>query len=70
MADAAVRGEQPTPFAGLVFNPVGKVVYGVVDFFECGEYLAEPRFCLGFMKVRPYGIVEFLLPLDNGFAEF
>ena len=69
MAAAFVCRKVERPACGLVFHPFREVVYGVVDFFEGGEYFAKPGFHLGLVEVCPDGIVECLLALNDGFAQ-
>ena len=43
---------------------------GAVYFGECRVHLAEVGFCFRLVEVFPHGVVKFLLPCYQGFAEF
>ena len=70
MESAFCRRQEEHLACSFVVHPLFEVTYGVVDFFDGGEYLAEPRFETGLMEVLPYSFVKIVLALDNGIAEF
>ena len=51
MESAFCRRQEEYFTCSFVVHPFFKVTYGVVDFFDGGEYLAEPRFELRLVEV-------------------